>query len=72
MNVADILRWFPQTSAVFDRYGFAPLRNPVARLTVARGVTLRQAASMRRVSLPQLVSDLSAAASARAEPDPHR
>ena len=72
MNVADILRWFPQTSAVFDRYGFAPLRNPIARHTVARGVTLRQAANIRRVSLPQLLADLAAAARTRAEQNSHR
>jgi hypothetical protein len=52
MSVADVLGRYPQTATVFDRYGFVALRNPVARRTLARGVTLKQAAGIRRVSLP--------------------
>jgi hypothetical protein len=70
MTVADVLHWFPRTMPVFDQYGFAPLRNPIARRTLARSVTLAQAAAMRRVPLPQLVTDL--AASASVEPTNNR
>lgn len=62
MRVTDVLRWFPATAEVFDQYGFTLLRNPVARRTVARGVTLRQAASLRGVDLDQLLQSLRQAA----------
>jgi hypothetical protein len=62
MTVAEILQWFPQTFQVFDHYGFAPLRNPLARRLLAPTVTLRQAASFRRVALPLLLRDLTATA----------
>jgi hypothetical protein len=67
MFVADVLRWFPETADVFDRYGFTPLRSAVARRTIARGVTLAQAATLRRVPLRNLVSDLAATAGVGAE-----
>ena len=67
MKVADVLNWFPQTAAVFDRLGFTLLRNPIARQTIARNVSLGQAAAFRRVPLPQLVTDLAACASVRPE-----
>jgi hypothetical protein len=63
MYVADVLRWFPQTGAVFDAYGFTLLRNPVARRTVARGVTIAQAAAFRGVNLGEFLGALAAEAS---------
>jgi hypothetical protein len=61
MYVADVLNWFPQTGPVFDAYGFTLLRNPVARRTMARGVTLAQAASFRGVDLDAFLGALAAA-----------
>jgi hypothetical protein len=62
MYVADVLRWFPATAAVFDEYGFELLRNPVARRTMARGVTLATAARFRGVPVERFVQDLAAVA----------
>jgi hypothetical protein len=61
MYVADVLTWFPQTGPVFDAFGFTLLRNPVARRTMARGVTLAQAAAFRGVNLEQFLDALAAA-----------
>ncbi len=60
--VADVVRWYPQALPVLERHGFTMLRNPVARRTLARGVTLSFAASMRGVPLETLLKDLSAVA----------
>jgi hypothetical protein len=67
MFVGDVLDWFPATAAVFDRHGFALLRNPVARRTMARRVTVDAAARFRGVELGQLVEELAAAAGVRVE-----
>jgi len=60
--VADVLAWFPQTEEVFLRYGFAPLKNPLLRRTLARRVTLRQAAKVGGVPVEELLADLNRAA----------
>ncbi len=62
MRVTDVLRWFPATASIFDSYGFTLLRNPVARRTVARGVTIAQAARLREVDLEDLLAALRRAA----------
>jgi hypothetical protein len=62
MYVADVLRWFPQTGAVFDAYGFALLRNPIARRTMARGVTVAQAAAFRGIDVEEFRHALGGAA----------
>ena len=67
MHVADVLDWFPATAAVFDRHGFALLRNPVARRTMAKQVTVEMAARLRGVEFDQLLTDLAAAAGIPAE-----
>jgi hypothetical protein len=59
-RVGDVLGWFPRTETVFYRHGFFALRNPLLRRTVARQVTLAQAAAMRQVDLTTLLSDLNA------------
>jgi hypothetical protein len=60
-KVADVLNWFPETSPVFERYGFEPLRHPMLRRTLARQVTLRQAAKFRGVPAEALLFDLNQA-----------
>lgn len=62
MRVTDVLHWFPETAAVFDSYGFTLLRNPIARRTVARGVTIAQAARLREVDVDTLLASLRSAA----------
>jgi hypothetical protein len=66
MHVADVLRWCPATSVVFERYGFTLLKNPVARRTLARGVTLATAAKFQGVPLGALVEELARAAGVEA------
>ena len=60
-KVADVLLWFPQTEEVFQRLGFGMIRDPVMRRTVARQVTLAQAAAMRGVSLTRMLDALNGA-----------
>jgi hypothetical protein len=61
-RVADVLAWFPQTEEVFLRHGFTPLKNPLLRRTVAKRVTLRQAARIGGVALDPFLRDLNAVA----------
>lgn len=61
-RVADVLVWFPQTEEIFYRHGFTPLKNPLLRRTLARRVTLRQAAKLHGVAVDEFVRDLNAAA----------
>jgi hypothetical protein len=60
--VADVLRWFPDTLSAFESHGFTLLRQPLARRTLARGVTVRQAATLRGVPSDELVRSLNRAA----------
>src|SRR5262249_2480293 len=48
-RVADILEWFPRTEDVFIRHGFTALKNAALRRTLARQVTVAQAAALRCV-----------------------
>jgi hypothetical protein len=61
-HVTDILRWYPQTMDIFDRYGFTMLRKPVLRRTAARGVTVSRAAAVRGICADSLLHDLRHAA----------
>jgi len=57
-RVSDVLHWFPHTQDVFDLYGFTLLRNPIARRTIARGVTIAKAAAFKGVELEDLLGSL--------------
>jgi hypothetical protein len=57
-RVADVLEWFPQTEDVFLRHSFTALQNPILRRTLARQVTVAQAAALRGVNLTALLNDL--------------
>jgi hypothetical protein len=48
-TVADVLAWFPQTEPLFVEHGFAAVRNPVLRRTVARAMTIGRACAMHGV-----------------------
>ena len=64
-RVADVLDWFPGTLPVFLRHGFTALENRVPRRTLARQVTVGQAAALRRVEPRELLDDLNAVADPR-------
>jgi hypothetical protein len=59
-HVADVLAWYPQTEAVFLQHGFTALHNPVLRRTLARQVSIRQAAALRGAELEALLEALNA------------
>jgi hypothetical protein len=61
-RVAQVLEWFPAAGGVFANHGFAGVLNPILRRTVARQVTIAQAAAMHGAALDQLLHDLNAAA----------
>jgi hypothetical protein len=60
-RVAQILAWFPQTESVFLDWGFVAIHQPLLRRTVARQVTLSQAAAIRGVPLNRLLAALNLA-----------
>ena len=60
--VTDVLEWFPQTAPVFQQHGFTMLKQPLLLRTLARGVTLGQAAAVRGVEAESLLCDLNDAA----------
>jgi hypothetical protein len=51
MKVSEIIDLWPQTLDTFIKMGFAPLKNKFLRQTIARNITLRQAANFRNVDL---------------------
>lgn len=59
--VADIWEAFPEARAVFARHGFSALENPLLRRTVARTVSVAQAARMHGIEPEDLVRELNAA-----------
>ncbi len=61
-KVADVLARFPATEPVFVQFGFAEVRNPVLRRTIARRVSLAGACSMHGRNAEAFVSALNAAA----------
>ena len=67
-RVAEVLDWFPETESVFVDCGFTAIRQPMLRRTVARQVTLAQAASLRGVPLGELLAALNRAITARPRP----
>jgi hypothetical protein len=66
--VVDVVARAPATLEVFRRHGFAALQSPVLRATIARGVSVAQAARFRGVPLEPLLADLGPASGAAAPP----
>lgn len=60
VKVGDVLERYPQSLDVFVRHGFAPLRNPVLRKTMARVITIEQACRREGVDMPGLLRELNA------------
>lgn len=68
-TIGQTIAWFPQTRETLADMGFAPIRNPVLRRTLARRVTLAQAAAIGKVPLARLLDALNDRIGARV-PDP--
>ncbi|MCC6125305.1 MAG: DUF1858 domain-containing protein [Pirellulales bacterium] len=60
--VAEVLDRHPDLLEIFVSYGFAPLKNPLMRATVARITTIRRACATLDVDLERLLAALNAAA----------
>jgi hypothetical protein len=67
-RVAEVLDWFPEAESVLLERGFTAIRSPLLRRTVARQVTLAQAAGLRGVPLDELLAALNRAIAARHRP----
>ncbi|MFQ5591709.1 MAG: DUF1858 domain-containing protein, partial [Phycisphaerae bacterium] len=61
-KVGLIVEWFPQTLPLFLGKGFRPLGNPLMRKTVARTISVRQAAAHQELDLDSLLTELNEAA----------
>ncbi len=57
-NIAAVLEDHPQLLPIFVRHGFGALQNPVARKTVARFVSIEQAAKKHGVDPTALLNEL--------------
>lgn len=62
MKVATVLDLFPATLGVFVAHGFDLLENPFLRKTLARNVSVKQAAGIKGVDLAKLLEALNGAA----------
>jgi hypothetical protein len=61
-TVADVIHSFPQTEETFLRFGFSQITNPFMLNTVAKTITIGQAARMRGVEPSDLAGQLNSAA----------
>jgi len=61
-KVGQVIDWYPATVDVLVRHGFTQITNPMMRRTVARVVSLAQAAEMKGVDLQKLLAELNAVA----------
>lgn len=57
-RVSDVVSTYPEALEALIDMGFTPLKNPIARKTVARLFTLKQAAEFRGIELPMLLGKL--------------
>jgi len=57
-NIASVVEQYPETLDVFLEFGFKQLGNPVARRTVAKMFTIRQAAKIHPVDMSTLLKAL--------------
>ncbi|MBX6311729.1 MAG: DUF1858 domain-containing protein [Isosphaeraceae bacterium] len=64
-SVADVLDLYPEALPVFVRHGFSALQQPRLRRTLARRVTIAQAAALRGVRADVLLDDLNASLAGR-------
>ena len=57
-NIADVIDQYPETLDVFLKFGFKQLSNPVARKTVAKMFTIKQATKIHPVEIDTLLKAL--------------
>lgn len=57
-KAAAVIDAHPETLEVFEKFGFKELRNPILRNTIARRVTLRTAAELKKVDLEAFLAAL--------------
>ncbi|MHC4839338.1 MAG: DUF542 domain-containing protein [Planctomycetota bacterium] len=69
-KVGGVIKRWPETLEVFIAHGFTLLANPIARRTMARGVSLEQACRMKDKDLTALIAALKAATDEEAESEP--
>lgn len=69
-RIGHIVEWFPETLPVLLEKGFTPLANPIARKTIARAVSVRQAAASHGLDVAALVAELNAVAFAIRDDSP--
>lgn len=61
-NILEMIETHPRTLHVLVRNGFESLQFPAVRRTVARSITVEQAAQVQQIPLEQLLNELRAAA----------
>lgn len=59
-KVGQVVEWYPATIEVLKNHGFTQITNPIMRRTVAKRVSIAQAAEMKGVDLEKLLADLNA------------
>jgi hypothetical protein len=64
-RVGDVAAAYPESIAVFLKFGFTMITNPLMRQTVARSVSLEQVCRLRHVDCDELLAALRGAANAR-------
>ncbi len=67
-TVGMIVEWFPQTLPLLVAKGFKPLANPITRRTLARTISVQQAAAHCDVDPDNLLAELNEAAFAPPRP----
>ena len=60
-NVYQLIKQYPQTLDILIGFGFKQLKNPILRNTLARTISLGQAAQINPVNLDDLLKELNAA-----------
>lgn len=58
MKVEEILDYYPQTQAVFLRFGFKDITNPALRKTVGKTIPLEMACKMHSVDIDEFLEEL--------------
>jgi len=59
-NVYQLIKQYPQTLDILIKFGFKQLKNPILRNTLARTISLGQAAQINPVNLDELLKELNA------------
>ncbi len=57
-KISDVVEQYPETIDVFSEFGFKQILNPVARKTVAKMFTIKQATKMHPVEIDELLKAL--------------